>query len=129
MTGVAKKKPEVRTKKPEVMEQNQDALEYSSEEEVDIDDLKDKLKEKGKKDLVKIDHAGITYEEFRWNKTVHCKYFIVLFRKDFYIEVPELAKMSDAEVEEYRQEMEGIKVDRWELEVPKRNKNLFVGER
>merc|ERR1712029_605120 len=36
MTGVAKKKPEV-------MEQNQDALEYSSEEEVDIDDLKDKL--------------------------------------------------------------------------------------
>ena len=129
MTGVAKKKPEVRTKKPEVMEQNQDALEYSSEEEVDIDDLKDKLKEKGKKDLVKIDHTGITYEEFRWNKTVHCKYFIVLFRKDFYIEVPELAKMSDAEVEEYRQEMEGIKVNRGELEVPKRNKNLFVGER
>ena len=33
-----------------------------------------------------------------------------MFRKDFYIEVPELAKMSDAEVEEYRQEMEGIKV-------------------
>ena len=40
-----------------------------------------------------------------------CKYFIVLFRKDFYIEVPDLAKMTDAEVEEYRQEMEGIKVD------------------
>merc|ERR1711936_1085868 len=33
MTGVAKKKPESKTKKPEVMEQNQDALEYSSEEE------------------------------------------------------------------------------------------------
>ena len=65
MTGVANKKPEVRTKKPEVMEQNQDALEYSSEEEVDIDELKDKLKEKGKKDLVKIDHAGIVYEDFR----------------------------------------------------------------
>jgi len=95
MTGVAKKKPEVKSKKPEVMEQNQDALEYSSEEEVDIDDLKDKLKEKGKKDLVKIDHSGIDYQDFR---------------KDFYIEVPELAKMSDAEVEEYRTEMEGIKV-------------------
>ena len=52
-----------------------------------------------------------------------------MFRKDFYIEVPELAKMSDAEVEEYRQEMEGIKVNRGELGVPKRNKNLFVGER
>ena len=36
--------------------------------------------------------------------------FSLLFRKDFYIEVPELAKMSDAEVEEYRTEMEGIKV-------------------
>ena len=65
MTGVAKKKPEVRTKKPDVMEQNQDALEYSSEDEVDINDLKDNLKEKGKKDLVKIDHATIDYEDFR----------------------------------------------------------------
>ena len=111
MTGVAKKKPEVRTKKPEVMEQNQDALEYSSEEEVDIDDLKDKLKEKGKKDLVKIDHTGIDYEDFRLGEIFYCKYLIVLFRKDFYIEVPDLAKMTDAEVEEYRQEMEGIKVE------------------
>ena len=33
-----------------------------------------------------------------------------MFRKDFYIEVPDLARMTDAEVEEYRQEMEGIKV-------------------
>ena len=65
MTGVAKKKPEVTSKKPEVMEQNQDALEYSSEEEVDIDELKDNLKEKGKKDLVKIDHARIEYKDFR----------------------------------------------------------------
>ena len=110
MTGVAKKKPEVKSKKPEVMEQNQDALEYSSEEEVDIDDLKDKLKEKGKKDLVKIDHSGIDYQDFRQKNTCYFLFFSVLFRKDFYIEVPELAKMSDAEVEEYRTEMEGIKV-------------------
>merc|ERR1719193_1233621 len=96
MTGVAKKKPESKTKKPEVMEQNQDALEYSSEEEKEgLDDLNGKLKEKGKKDLVKIDHSGVEY---------------LPFRKDFYFEVPELAKMSDAEVEEYRCEMEGIKV-------------------
>jgi len=96
MTGVAKKKPESKTKKPEVMEQNQDALEYSSEEEKEgLDDLNGKLKEKGKKDLVKIDHSGVQY---------------LPFRKDFYFEVPELAKMSDAEVEEYRCEMEGIKV-------------------
>jgi len=96
MTGVAKKKVDIKTKKPEVMEQNQDALEYSSEEEKEgLDDLNGKLKEKGKKDLVKIDHAGVYYQPFR---------------KDFYFEVPELAKMSDAEVEEYRSEMEGIKV-------------------
>jgi hypothetical protein len=31
------------------------------------------------------------------------------FRKDFYIEVPELAKMTDAEVEDYRAEMDHIK--------------------
>merc|ERR1712130_337324 len=62
MTGVAKKKPESKTKKPEVMEQNQDALEYSSEEEKEgLDDLNGKLKEKGKKDLVKIDHSGVQY--------------------------------------------------------------------
>ena len=36
-----------------------------------------------------------------------------MFRKDFYIEVPDLAKMTDAEVEEYRIEMEGIKVLRY----------------
>ena len=65
MTGVAKKKPEVKSVKPEVMEQNQDGLEYSSEEDVDVDELKDKLKEKGKKELVKIDHASIQYESFR----------------------------------------------------------------
>jgi len=33
-----------------------------------------------------------------------------LFRKDFYIEVPELNKMTDAEVDDLRTEMEGIKV-------------------
>eukprot|EP00092_Neocalanus_flemingeri_P100231 GFUD01127998.1.p1 GENE.GFUD01127998.1~~GFUD01127998.1.p1 ORF type:complete len:983 (+),score=374.96 GFUD01127998.1:140-3088(+) len=96
MTGVAKKKPDTKTKKPEVMEQNQDALEYSSEEEKEgLDEINGKLKEKGKKDLVKIDHSGVEY---------------LPFRKDFYFEVPELAKMSDAEVEEYRTEMEGIKM-------------------
>jgi len=95
MTGVAKKKPDVSIKKPEVMEQNQDGLEYSSEDEkVGLDDLNGKLKEKSKKELVKIDHAGIEYEPFR---------------KDFYLEVPEIAKMSDAEVEEYRTELEGVK--------------------
>ena len=111
MTGVAKKKPELKSVKPDVMEQNQDGLEYSSEEDVDVDELKDKLKEKGKKELVKIDHASIQYESFRYNNYWFCLlYFSLLFRKDFYIEVPELTKMTDAEVDDYRTEMEGIKV-------------------
>ena len=66
MMYVAKKKPEISTKKPEVMEQNQDGLEYSSEEEVDVNDLNDKLKEKGKKDLVKTDHNAIEYQDFKY---------------------------------------------------------------
>ena len=32
------------------------------------------------------------------------------FVKDFYREVPELSKMTDAEVELYREELEGVKV-------------------
>lgn len=101
MMGVAKKKPDLQIKKPEVMEQNQDALEYSSEDEArkknmgDIKEDLNKLKEKGKKDLVKIDHADIKYAPFR---------------KEFYIEVPEIARMTDLEVEDYRTELEGIKV-------------------
>ena len=35
---------------------------------------------------------------------------IFICRKEFYIEVPEIARMTDFEVEEYRTEMEGIKV-------------------
>jgi len=99
MMGVAKKKPDIHIKKPEVMEQNQDALEYSSEDEKKkgggLESDLTKLKEKGKKDLAKIDHSEIEYQSFR---------------KAFYLEVPEIAKMTDAQVEDYRTEMEGIKV-------------------
>ena len=50
MSGVAKKKPESKTKKPEVMEQNQDALDYFREEEKEgLGYLNGKLKEKGEK--------------------------------------------------------------------------------
>lgn len=85
MTGVAKKKNH---KKEELIEQNQDALEYSSEEETEdlataISGLASKQKEK----VFKIDHNKINY---------------VPFRKNFYVEVPEIAKMTPEEVEEYR---------------------------
>ena len=97
MMGVAKKKEEP-TKGPprrgEIIEQNQDGLEYSSEgeKEENLDDHMKKIANKGKKDIAKIDHNKIEYIDFT---------------KDFYREVPELAKMTDGEVEEFRQEMEG----------------------
>jgi ATP-dependent RNA helicase DDX46/PRP5 len=96
MMGVAKKKTETSNKRGELMEQNQDGLEYSSEEEgEDLEDALGKLKQKGKKDLMLVDHNKIEYKPFV---------------KDFYREVPELAKMTPEEVELYREELEGVKV-------------------
>ncbi len=98
MTGVAKKRDESGVlKRGELVEQNQDGLEYSSEDdnEVSLEDAVKGLANKGKKDLIKIDHNKIVY---------------LPFVKDFYREVPEIARMTPAEVEEYRSELEGIKV-------------------
>lgn len=94
MSGFAKKNKEVN--KGEMMEQNQDGLEYSSEEEVeDIKDTAANLANKHKKELAKVDHSGMNY---------------MPFRKNFYVEVPELAKMTSAEVDAYKVELEGIQV-------------------
>ncbi|KAF2359190.1 DEAD/DEAH box helicase domain [Trinorchestia longiramus] len=121
ITGVATKQSR---KKGELMEQNQDGLEYSSEEEGEDlkdtmlsiakkgrkvgtvgkrrcmvgEDLKDtmlSIAKKGRKELAKVDHQTVEY---------------VAFRKDFYIEVPEIASMTKEEVDTYREELEGIKV-------------------
>ena len=54
-----------------------------------------KLKAKGKKELAVVDHNKIEYLDFK---------------KDFYREVPEITKMTDEEVEAYREEMESIKI-------------------
>lgn len=94
MSGIAKKNTE--SKKGEMMEQNQDGLEYSSEEEIeDIKDTAANLANKHKKELAKIDHSSVNY---------------LPFRKNFYVEVPELAKMTPAEVDAYKVELEGIQV-------------------
>jgi ATP-dependent RNA helicase DDX46/PRP5 len=96
MMGVAKK---TSNKKGELVEQNQDALEYSSEEE--SEDLQTAMSGlansniKQKEKVFKIDHNKINYFPFR---------------KNFYVEVPEIARMTQEEVEEYRLELEGIKV-------------------
>lgn len=95
LTGVAKKTTKDKNK-GELIEQNMDSLEYSSEEELeDIKDTAASLANKHRKELAKIDHSGVDYAPFR---------------KNFYVEVPELARMTQQEVEKYRAELEGIQV-------------------
>ncbi|KAG0414824.1 hypothetical protein HPB47_008026 [Ixodes persulcatus] len=94
IVGVAKKKED--KKKGELMEQNVDALEYSSEEEgEDLQSAMQGLQNNKAKKPATVSIEDISYAPFR---------------KNFYIEVPELAKMTPGEVELWRAEMEGIKV-------------------
>ncbi|XP_040429943.1 probable ATP-dependent RNA helicase DDX46 [Cygnus olor] len=98
VTVVTTKKVSVETekKKGELMENDQDAMEYSSEEEeVDLQTALTGYQTKQRKLLEPVDHGKIEYEPFR---------------KNFYVEVPELAKMTQEEVNVYRLEMEGITV-------------------
>ena len=85
-------------KRGELMQNNQDAVEYSDEEGGD-DELALALltiaRKNKKKDLPKVDHKALTYEPFR---------------KDFYVEVPELSKMTQQDVVAYRAELGNIKV-------------------
>ncbi|GLH09143.1 Putative ATP-dependent RNA helicase DDX46 [Gryllus bimaculatus] len=87
MTGVAKKKADKR--KGELIEQNQDGLEYSSEEEEeDLNVTAAGLANKQKKELAKVDHTNMEYPPFR---------------KNFYVEVPEIARMTQEEVDAYKE--------------------------
>ncbi|KAF5306266.1 hypothetical protein FQA39_LY08964 [Lamprigera yunnana] len=94
VTGVAKSK--VSKNKGELIEQNQDGLEYSSEEEQeDLKDTAANIANKQRKELIKIDHNHIMY---------------LPFRKNFYVEIPEIAKMTQEEVDAYKEALEGIRV-------------------
>ncbi|XP_069030959.1 probable ATP-dependent RNA helicase DDX46 isoform X1 [Embiotoca jacksoni] len=89
-----KKGPHMHKKKGELMENDQDAMEYSSEEEeVDLQTALTGFQTKQRKILEPVDHGKIQYETYR---------------KNFYVEVPELAKMTTEEVNSYRLELEGI---------------------
>ncbi|KAM3868781.1 putative ATP-dependent RNA helicase DDX46 [Diretmus argenteus] len=95
---VVKTKKGVHThkKKGELMENDQDAMEYSSEEEeVDLQTALTGYQTKQRKVLEPVDHQKIQYDPYR---------------KNFYVEVPELGKMSVEEVNTYRLELEGITV-------------------
>uniref|UniRef100_A0A4W6DML0 RNA helicase n=1 Tax=Lates calcarifer TaxID=8187 RepID=A0A4W6DML0_LATCA len=91
-----KKGPHTHKKKGELMENDQDAMEYSSEEEeVDLQTALTGFQTKQRKILEPVDHGKIQYEAYR---------------KNFYVEVPELARMTPEEVNAYRLELEGITV-------------------
>ncbi|XP_074528409.1 putative ATP-dependent RNA helicase DDX46 isoform X1 [Halichoeres trimaculatus] len=91
-----KKGPHTHKKKGELMENDQDAMEYSSEEEeVDLQTALTGFQTKQRKILEPVDHGKIQYEPYR---------------KNFYVEVPELARMSQEDVNAYRLELEGITV-------------------
>ncbi|XP_020600699.1 probable ATP-dependent RNA helicase DDX46 [Orbicella faveolata] len=84
--------------KGELMENDQDAMEYSSEEDVEEETIESTyahFKTKKKKDLQAVDHEKVYYSTFR---------------KDFYVEVPELARMTPEEVDELRGKLENIRV-------------------
>uniref|UniRef100_A0A3Q3WR86 Probable ATP-dependent RNA helicase DDX46 n=1 Tax=Mola mola TaxID=94237 RepID=A0A3Q3WR86_MOLML len=91
-----KKGPTTHKKKGELMENDQDAMEYSSEEEeVDLQTALTGFQTKQRKVLEPVDHGKIEYESYR---------------KNFYVEVPELAKMTQEDVNAFRLELEGITV-------------------
>uniref|UniRef100_A0A7N9AKE1 Probable ATP-dependent RNA helicase DDX46 n=1 Tax=Mastacembelus armatus TaxID=205130 RepID=A0A7N9AKE1_9TELE len=91
-----KKGPHTHKKKGELMENDQDAMEYSSEEEeVDLQTALTGFQTKQRKILEPVDHGKIQYESYRRN---------------FYVEVPELARMTPEEVNAHRLELEGITV-------------------
>ncbi|XP_068600305.1 probable ATP-dependent RNA helicase DDX46 isoform X2 [Brachionichthys hirsutus] len=91
-----KKGPHTHKKKGELMENDQDAMEYSSEEEeVDLQTALTGFQTKQRKVLEPVDHGKIQYESYRRN---------------FYVEVPELARMTPDDVTAYRLELEGITV-------------------
>lgn len=69
-------------------------MQYSSEEEQeDLTSTAANLANKQKKELAKVDHADMNYSDFR---------------KAFYVEVPEIAKMTNEEVEAYREVIKSL---------------------
>ncbi|KAG7516490.1 putative ATP-dependent RNA helicase DDX46 [Solea senegalensis] len=91
-----KKGPHTHKKKGELMENDQDAMEYSSEEEeVDLQTALTGFQTKQRKVLEPVDHGKIQYEPYR---------------KNFYVEVPELMRMTQEDVNAYRLDLEGITV-------------------
>jgi ATP-dependent RNA helicase DDX46/PRP5 len=103
MMGIAKSSiiNEKSRQKGDIMEQDIDEPEYDSEDDasaqslnsfIDVDSVN---KVKTKAEMVFTDHSKVYYRPFR---------------KNFYVEVPEISQMTQEKVEAYREELEGIKI-------------------
>ncbi len=104
MTGVAK--TDTGLKKGAIMEQDLDGLEYNSDEEAAKNTLRDAdslesmaaqgvVKVKTKSEMVCTDHSKVYYRPFK---------------KNFYVEVPEISRLTQQEVDKHRLELDDLKV-------------------
>ena len=80
---------------PEMAERFEGAKPGGDDSDSDADDKRLEQLRAAKKELPKVDHSTIEYEAFR---------------KNFYIEAPDIKRLSDEEVEAFREEMDRIKV-------------------
>lgn len=93
VTGVAKKK--IQKQKGELIEQNQDGLEYSSEEEGEnLHETAAGIANKQKRELAKVDHATTEYQPFRKSFYVEVPEIGMAFNIFFYIKLIKFSKMS-----------------------------------
>ena len=99
MMGVAKAAKQAEAPKGQIMEQDIDGFEELSDgEQAEQDkdnELNEPAKSKTKSELVFTDHTKVYYRPFK---------------KNFYVEVPEITLMTAEEVDLYRVELEGIKI-------------------
>lgn len=80
------------TNKGDILEPEEESVPLT--DELDIEKTASSLLAKGRL-LAQTDHTKVYYRPFR---------------KDFYVEVPEIAQMSKKDVDDYRQELDEIKV-------------------
>lgn len=84
------------TSEVRIYNDDDDAYLQELEKEMENDDFVSRQKRHAqKKELKPVDHNEIEYEPFR---------------KNFYIEVPEIGRMTEDEVEEFRRDLGGIKI-------------------
>ncbi|KAL5261797.1 hypothetical protein ACHWQZ_G007485 [Mnemiopsis leidyi] len=96
--AVATKVEKEAKQKGDLMANDAEAMEYSSED-ISDDDLDDMnyagYKNKRRRELEATDHSQMNYEEFR---------------KNFYVEVPELARITDAELADIHLSLDNMQV-------------------